>query len=112
MAFHAEEAVSIGAIKKYDEINMEVKRMYTSESHRGKGLAKKVLAELENWAAELGYERCILETGFRQHAAISLYNACKYEVIPNYGQYQGIENSLCFEKILAEEKSISAIFIP
>ena len=49
------QAVGCGAIKAHDSEAMEVKRMYVRESHRGQGIARKVLRELERWAAELGY---------------------------------------------------------
>lgn len=92
--------LSIGAIKEFDAESMEVKRMYTLSDFRGQGLAKRVLLELENWADELGYKRCVLETGKRQPEAINLYKKNGYKSISNYGQYLGIENSLCFEKQL------------
>ena len=47
---------------------------------------------------ELSCEKCILETGKRQPEAIELYKKNGYRIIPNYGQYAGIENSVCFEK--------------
>ncbi|MGB5499367.1 MAG: GNAT family N-acetyltransferase, partial [Maribacter sp.] len=49
---------------------------------------------------ELSYEKCVLETGKRQPEAIQLYTKSGYKIIPNYGQYKGIANSICFEKIL------------
>jgi hypothetical protein len=54
--------------------------------------------ELERWATELKIEMCILETGKRQPEAIALYRKNSYHVIANYGQYVGVENSLCFGK--------------
>ena len=98
--FEDGKALACGAIKKMDENSMEVKRMYTDEASRGKGFARKVLTELENWAKELGFEFCVLETGKRQPDAIALYEKCGYQKIPNYGQYIGIENSVCFQKPL------------
>ena len=74
--------------------------MYTLPESRGKGIATKVLIELENWAAELSYEKCILETGKRQPEAIRLYTKNRYKLIPNYGQYVNMDNSVCFEKYL------------
>lgn len=94
------QPVSIGAIKEFNSDSMEVKRMYTLPEFRGKGLATKVLLELENWTKELGYKKCVLETGKRQPEAIELYKSKGYKIIPNYGQYIGIDNSICFEKIL------------
>jgi len=92
--------VSCGAIKEYAPDAMEVKRMFTLPAHRGKGIATLVLSELEKWAAELSYQRCVLETGKRQPEAIALYQKNGYHLIPNYGQYIGVENSVCFEKTI------------
>ena len=95
-----DEALGCGAIKKLEETSMEVKRMFVKEKARNKGIAKKILNELEIWAKELGYKKCILETGKRQVEAVQFYHNCDYKVIPNYGQYETMENSICFEKIL------------
>jgi putative acetyltransferase len=94
------EPLACGAIKEFSPNTMEVKRMYTATKSRGKGIATQVINELEKWAAELGYEKCILETGKRQPDAIALYQKNGYSITPNYGQYVGVENSVCFEKVL------------
>ena len=91
-------AVGCGAIKKYDDNTMEVKRMYVRTENRGQGIASQILNELENWTAALGFECCILETGKRQYEAISLYQKLNYEIIINYGQYENVENSVCMKK--------------
>lgn len=98
--FEDNKAIACGAIKPLDENSMEVKRMFTLPEYRGKGFAAKVLNELETWAKELGFEKTKLETGKKQVEAVALYTKCGYEIIPNYGQYEEIENSICFEKIL------------
>jgi GNAT superfamily N-acetyltransferase len=92
--------IGCGAIKAFDAAAMEVKRMYVSQEGRNKGIATRVLGELEEWAKELGYIRCVLETGKRQPEAIALYEKNGYARTPNYGQYVGIENSVCFAKDL------------
>jgi putative acetyltransferase len=92
------DAVGCGAIKEYEPGVMEVKRMFVSLEKRGKGIASVVLQELEIWAAEMGYRKCILETGLKQPEAISLYKKNKYRLIGNYGQYAGVSSSVCFEK--------------
>ncbi|MFK7812503.1 MAG: GNAT family N-acetyltransferase [Maribacter sp.] len=99
IVLYADEVpVGCGAIKSFDDTSIEIKRMYVPTTKRGKGYATMVLKTLELWANELGNKRCILETGKRQPEAISLYEKNGYKRIPNYGQYQGIENSVCFEK--------------
>jgi putative acetyltransferase len=100
LAYTGNEAVGCGAIKEYIPAVIEVKRMYTNPEQRGKGIATAILRELESWAAEMNYSRCILETGKKQLEAIELYKRNSYILIPNYGQYEGMNNSLCFEKML------------
>jgi GNAT superfamily N-acetyltransferase len=98
VAYENDQPIGCGAIKEFAPGIMEVKRMYTLPEWRGKGIAAKVLADLEIWAAEMLYDKCVLETGKRQPEAIALYKKSGYKIIPNYGQYAGIENSVCFEK--------------
>ena len=100
VAYQDDLPVGCGAIKRYSPNTMEVKRMYTAPGNRGAGVATSVLAELETWATELRCEKCVLETGKRQPDAIGLYKKNGYRMIPNYGQYAGVENSVCFEKEL------------
>ncbi len=100
VAYQNDTPVACGAIKEWDESTMEVKRMYVPPSFRNQGIAALVLAELEAWTKELHYNRCILETGIKQPEAIRLYQKCGYQIIPNYGQYSGVSNSVCFEKRL------------
>ena len=98
--YENEVPLACGAIKHYDPETAEVKRMFTKEGSRGKGMAGKVLSELESWAIELSYKRCILETSVNQPEAIQLYKKSDYKRTPNYGQYAGVEKSFCFEKLL------------
>lgn len=100
IAYENEIAVGCGAIKNFEADAMEVKRMFVLPDHRNRGVASKILTALEVWTAELGYKKCVLETGKRQPEAIALYKKHGYKSIPNYGQYVGMENSVCFEKVL------------
>lgn len=92
-----------GAIREYQPNRTEVKRMFVAPEGRGRGVAQKILTELESWAVELGYGCCILETGKRQPEAIALYKKMGYQIVENYGPYVGIENSVCFEKRFLHE---------
>ena len=103
VAYENEIPLGCGAIKEYGADTMEIKRMYVSPECRGKGIATKILAELENWARELSFTTCILETGKKQPEAIELYKKNSYKRIPNYGQYARAENSVCFDKELKQK---------
>lgn len=104
VAYDADQAVGCGAIKPYTEKIAEVKRMFTLPEARGKGIASLILAELELWAGELAFTSCILETGKKQPEAIALYQKNYYVQIPNYGQYESVENSVCFKKDLLNQQ--------
>lgn len=100
LIFDNEKPVGCGAIKEFGSDSMEVKRMFVLPVYRNRGLATVVLNELEKWSRDLQCTNCILETGKRQPDAIRLYTKNGYKQIPNYGQYTGVENSVCFEKQL------------
>lgn len=78
----------------------EIKRLYVPPIHRGKGLAKALIARLE---AELG-DRQIrwakLETGIAQPAAIALYERLGYQRCPPFGHYTADPLSVFMEKDL------------
>jgi putative acetyltransferase len=93
-------AIGCGALRPYTNNKIEVKRMFVPLEHRSKGIASMVVTELEKWALELGFYHLILETGIRQPEAIRLYTKNGYNSIPNYGQYEGVSSSVCFEKHL------------
>jgi GNAT superfamily N-acetyltransferase len=98
VAFGEVEPVGCGALKRFSDAAAEIKRMFVVPESRGQGIAGRVLAELEAWSLELGFVECVLETGRRQPEAIRLYEKSGYERIPNYGQYAGVENSVCMKK--------------
>ena len=98
VVYENSEAVGCGAFKKFDENTAEIKRMFIHPNHRNKGIASLVLTELENWASEFGFSSFILETSPKLTSAIAMYEKTGYQLIPNYGQYIGVENSICMKK--------------
>ena len=101
LALVDDKAIACGAFKEIDKECVEIKRMYTSGEFRAQGIAKKVLASLEDWAKELSYKEARLETGKRQESAIALYTKLAYKRMNNYGPYVNLDNSLCFYKLLS-----------
>ncbi|MEU1123465.1 GNAT family N-acetyltransferase [Streptomyces sp. NPDC005899] len=70
--------VAGGAFRRYDAATAELKRIWTHSAHRRRGLARRVLAELEHEAGARGYRRIHLTTGPRQPEARGLYLATGY----------------------------------
>ena len=102
VAYFDSAPVGCGAFKEYAPALVEIKRMFVRPAHRAQGIARASLAELERWAGELGYVGCVLETGKRQTEAIGLYQRSGYLLVPNYGQYAGVANSVCMRKELGQ----------
>jgi putative acetyltransferase len=89
-----------GCFKPFDAEAAEVKRMFVQPDARGNGISKMVLNELETWARELGFKYTVLETGAKQVEALSLYPKSGYVLIPKYGPYIDLPDSICFRKTL------------
>jgi ribosomal protein S18 acetylase RimI-like enzyme len=78
----------------------EIKRMYVVPAARGLGLARSVLAHLEEDAAAAGAEAMVLETGDAQPEAIALYESSGYVRIAPFGHYKDAPLNRCFGKPL------------
>lgn len=93
-----DEAVGCGAFRPVQDDCVEIKRMFVRESCRGRGFSKLILRHLEELAQRRGCRRIVLETGVKQPEAIGLYESAGYVRIPNYGQYAGNPDSVCFAR--------------
>jgi GNAT superfamily N-acetyltransferase len=78
----------------------EIKRMYVDPSSRGRGIARKILAFLEERARAAAYTEMWLETGSAQPEAIALYQSAGYEPMVPYGEFKHDERSRCFSRRL------------
>jgi putative acetyltransferase len=93
--------VGCGAFREHAPGAVEIKRMYVMPEKRGGGFAQEILRSLENWAGELNYKKCVLETGLNQPEAIKFYKKSGFVTIPNFDRYRDSANSICFEKSLS-----------
>jgi GNAT superfamily N-acetyltransferase len=100
LVYASEEPVACGCFKEYDTDTVEIKRMFVQKKFRGKGLSKKVLQELEQWALENQFRFAVLETSIHFQTARRLYVTSGYHEISNYGPYVGLAESICMEKEL------------
>lgn len=90
--------VACGALRALDEDAVELKRMYVVPRARRQGLARALLAGLEEEARARGFTVARLETGVHQLEAINLYVSAGYREIPLFGVYAGATSSRCFER--------------
>jgi len=100
IVYDKQRPIACGCFKEYNAVTVEIKRMFVEKNYRGTGLAKLVLKELENWAMEKEFQYAILETSIHFTVAKNLYQKAGYIIIPNYDQYEGLEESVCMKKKL------------
>ena len=93
------ESVGCGGLRLLTNEICEVKRMYAK--HRGLGIGKAILHELECYAKEFGYKEIWLETRKVNEQAVRFYLNQGYQVRNNYGKYIGRPEAICFEKLIA-----------
>jgi putative acetyltransferase len=96
-------AVGCGALRPLSPEVGEIKRMYVTPSHRGKGVSRRILTDLEVRARAFGYRSVRLETGTLQPEAMSLYETSGYHRIECNGYHKDDPRSVCCEKLLVEQ---------
>lgn len=89
-----------GGWRLIDPAVAEIKRMYVVPAARGRGLARRMLAELENAAGAAGASRVVLNTGPAQPEAIALYESSGYQPVAPFGHYACMPGALFYGKAL------------
>lgn len=100
VVYEDNKAVGGGAIRKYDDENIELKRVFVHTEYQGQGIGSRLVSMLIEWAVELGYNRMILETGELLAESCAVYKKLGFKVIPNYGPYVNMPESLCMAREL------------
>lgn len=100
IAYDNDIPIGSASFKKYDDENAEVKRVFIKKEYRGRGLSNELMKMLEQRAREKGFRYFILESGEPLVSAMALYRKIGYKVIPNYGQYVDMKESVCMRKKL------------
>ena len=98
--YYKDTPIGCGGFKRYSTETAEIKRVFVRKDFQGKGISKIIMSLLENQARNDGYKSLILETGKPLMAAVNLYHKIGFTQIDNYGQYQGLESSICMKKDL------------
>jgi len=93
-------SVGCGGYRRLDAEAVEIKRMFVRPDSQKTGVGRAILRSLEEEAMKAGYRCARLETSKRMLPAVGLYRSSGYSVIPNYGPYVGVEDSVCMEKPL------------
>lgn len=94
--------VGCAGLRRHDDRQVEVKRMFIRRSHRGRGRSRQLLQWVEEQARSLGYQRVLMESGLQQPEAMALYESSGYEPIPGFGFYADSPENRCYAKTLVD----------
>ena len=98
VVYEGKRVIGGGAIRRYDDETIELKRVFVHTEYQGRGIGSRIVSLLMEWAVELGYKKMVLETGELLAESCAVYKRLGFQVIPNYGPYEDIGESLCLAK--------------
>lgn len=99
-AYENDVPVGCGALRKYSEEEIEVKRVFVREAYRGRNIGGVILEGLLMQAQKMGFRKVILETGEFLDRSVRLYRRFGFRKIENYGAYAQMKESLCMGRVL------------
>ncbi len=100
LLYSGDDPIGCVGLRRFSKTVAEAKRLYIKPSYRRNGLSHLLFKEIENIAVNQGYTKIVLETGHALKAAMQLFKAMGYSIIPNYGPYRGMKFSVCMKKDL------------
>jgi putative acetyltransferase len=84
------------ALRELDRGTAEMKRLYVRPSHRGRGIGRALAKAAIAAAREAGYERIVLDSLPKMHAALVLYRELAFREVPPY-LAEPTPGARCFE---------------
>lgn len=100
LAYDQETVAGCACLKPYDAEALLVKRVWVFPEYRGRHIARRLLAQLEQRAKEQGYSALLLQTRQECRAAERLYQGAGFVRVENFPPYEGLKEALCYRKEL------------
>lgn len=92
------QPLGCGGLRRVERTTAEIKRVYVLPYARGAGIASSILTALEAEAYATGVTLMLAEAGSAQPDGKMFYESAGYRRIPNFGPYEGLEDSVCYAK--------------
>ncbi|WP_407411376.1 GNAT family N-acetyltransferase [Methanobrevibacter sp.] len=97
LALDLDEPIACASYRVCSENNVEFKRVYVKKEYRKKGIAYKLIKQLEN-TIDSSYKYSYIVTGKNNYPAIRLYEKLDYKETPKFGQFKDDETVICMKK--------------
>lgn len=84
IAYLDDKVVGCIALRRYDDIRAELKRLFVRNGYRGLGISKRLIQRIIQDALDIGYHSILLDTLDTMKPAISLYTSIGFKEIESY----------------------------
>ena len=98
LALNWGKPIACASFRFIDKDTIEIRRVYVKKRYRRKGIAYKLIKQLEKLAMEENFKYAVIETGKDNEAAINLYRKLDYEIVDNFGIFEGDDLCICMKK--------------
>jgi ribosomal protein S18 acetylase RimI-like enzyme len=98
LALNWGKPIACASFRFIDKDTIEIRRVYVKRRYRRKGIAYKLIKQLEKLAMEENFKYSVIETGRDNEAAINLYRKLDYEIVDNFGIFEGDDLCICMKK--------------
>ena len=98
LALNWGKPIACASFRLFDKDTIEIRRVYVKKRYRKKGIAYKLVKQLEKLAMEENFKYSVIETGKENIAAINLYKKLDYEIVDNFGMFEGDDLCICMKK--------------
>lgn len=102
VAYLNQQPVGVAGLRRFNETDAEVKRMFVKDEAKGKGIGKLLLQKCVDSAIRLNYKTIKLDTAAYMHAAIKLYTNHGFVEIPAY-RFNPHDHARYFELALKKQ---------
>lgn len=97
-----------GAWRVLSSGEVEIKRLYVEPAFRRRGLARRIMAALEDGAARAGHRSVVLNSGQQQPEALALYARLGYRPVPGYGVYADAPDAVFLGRDLGQRDHVDS----
>ncbi len=94
LAYVDDKVAGCVALRRYDENQAELKRLYIRNGYRGLGISKVLINQIINDAKAIGYTNILLDTLNTMKPAMNLYKSLGFKEIKSY--YDNPLEDVCY----------------
>ncbi len=94
----SDKPIACASYRVCNKDSVEFKRVYVKKEYRKRGIAYKLIRQLEKDVVDKNFKNSFIITGKNNSPAIGLYEKLNYKLIGKFGQFKDDGNVICMKK--------------